>query len=61
MTLPFLSISIEHDNVNLSSPAFKLQIPLDNSLGNIGITLPNIYILVPLIRASWSNKLFSLT
>ena len=40
--LAFGVISIEHERVYLSSPAFKLQIPFDNSLGNIGITLPNI-------------------
>ena len=60
-TIPFGFISIVHDNANLSCPAFKLHIPFDNSLGNIGITLPSIYILVPLKFASLSSSVFSLT
>ena len=40
---------------SLSSPAFKLQIPLDNSTGNIGITLSAKYTLVPRLYASLSK------
>ena len=50
-----------HDIANLSFLAFKLQIPLDNSTGSIGITLSNMYTLVPLFLASLSNFDFSLT
>ena len=48
--------------IDLTSDQFDLyDIPLDNSFGNIGITLSYIYILVPLIIASWSNLEFSAT
>ena len=49
------------DNVYLSCPSFKLQIPFESSLGSIGITLFNIYILVPLNSASLSSNVFSCT
>ena len=55
-TCPFLSISIMHEIANLSLPAFKLHIPFESSTGSIGITLSNIYTLVPLAIASLSKK-----
>ncbi|MNO97157.1 hypothetical protein D3C76_888540 [compost metagenome] len=42
ITLPLPSIFISMLNASLSTPAFKLHIPLDNFLGSIGITVPGI-------------------
>ena len=60
-TSPLLDINISTARDNLSSPAFKLQMPLDNCFGSIGITLPGIYILVPLAIASLFKAVFSFT
>ena len=61
ITFPFESIFIITEMAYLSLPSFKLQHPLDNSVGSIGITRFSIYTLVPLFIASLLSKLPSCT